>query len=64
MFEIIAFRQKMSFFTILSLKMSFAITLLLIISLFMEFMSFCLVLITIISNKCVCVSVYVCVRER
>jgi hypothetical protein len=50
MFEIIAFRQEMSFLTVLTLKMSLAITLLPIISLFMKSMSFSVV-ITIINNK-------------
>jgi hypothetical protein len=60
----------MSFITALTLKISFAITLWPIISLFMESMSFGLVLITIINSKCVCecvcvcVSVCVCERER
>jgi hypothetical protein len=51
MFEIIAFRQEMSFLTVLTLKMSIAIILLPIISLLKESMSFCVVLITIINNK-------------
>jgi hypothetical protein len=53
----------MSFLTTVTLKISFAITLLPIISLFMESMSFCLVLITIIKNKCVCECECVCERE-
>jgi hypothetical protein len=44
--------------------MSFAIILLPIICLFMESMSFCLISITIINNKCVCESVCECVCER